>query len=101
MVTKRLKDYENGKISSWEFTDIDNQNIVYYVKRIILDDGRIVIRFGKTSGKDFVKIYHFPRLAFNAFMEIADTLTLRLIQRGELDLTEILTEFDKKQDVMM
>lgn len=89
MVSKKLKDYENGKISSWEFTDIDTQEIVYYVKRILLDDGRIVIRFGKTGGEDFVRIYHFPCLAFNAFMEIADTLTSRLIQRGELDLYEI------------
>lgn len=89
MVSKKLKDYENGKISSWEFIDIDTQEVVYYVKRILLDDGRIVIRFGKTGGQDFVKIYHFPRVAFNAFMEIADTLTSRLIQRDELDLSEI------------
>ena len=84
MICRKLKEYENGKISAWEFIDIDSQKLVYFVKRILLDDGRFVIWFGKNGGDGFFIIYHSHLLAFNAFMEINNMLTSWLIHRREL-----------------
>lgn len=90
MVKKEMDKTSELGATTWRYNDVETGECVYYVTLIhsgISDSSWV--RFGKVGGEAFTKVFHFPRLAYQAFTEILKTLDVRLIQRGELDLSEI------------
>ena len=75
---------------TWLFQDIDTGDTVYYVGHILSDGVNPgYVKFGKVGGDSHVHTFHTPYLASEYFRKISDELTTRLIQRGELDLSEV------------
>ena len=76
--------------NTWRYNDVETGECVYWVTLVhsgISDSSWV--RFGKVGGKQFTKMFHTPRLAYQAFVETQNTLDAKLIQRCELDLSEI------------
>ena len=76
--------------NTWRYNDVETGECVYWVTLVhsgISDSSWV--RFGKVGGEEFAKVFNSPRLAYQAFVEIQNTLDARLRQRGELDLSEI------------
>lgn len=90
MVKKEMDKHSELGANTWRYNDVETGECVYWVTLVhsgISDSS--YVRFGKVGGDEFTKVYHFPRLAYQAFVEIQNTLDARLMQRGELDLSEI------------
>ena len=90
MVKKEMDKTSELGAMTWRYNDVETGECVYWVTLVhsgISDSSWV--RFGKVGGEEFTKVYHSPRLAYQAFVEIQNTLDARLIQRGELDLSEI------------
>lgn len=90
MVKKEMDKTSALGATTWNYNDVETGECVYWVSLVFsgISDSSYV-RFGKVGGEEFTKVFHFPRLAYQAFVEIQKTLDARLIQRGELDLSEI------------
>lgn len=90
MVKKEMEKTSKLDTTTWTYNDVETGERVYWVSLIhsgISDTS--YVRFGKVGGDEFTKVFHFPRLAYQAFVEVQDILDTRLRQRGELDLSEI------------
>lgn len=90
MVKKEMDKTSELGATTWNYNDVETGERVYWVTMVhsgISDSSWV--RFGKVGGEEFTKVFHFPRLAYQAFVEIQNILDARLIQRGELDLSEI------------
>lgn len=89
MVKKEMDKASELGATTWSYNDVETGERVYWVTvvRSGISESSYV-RFGKVGGEEFTKVFHFPRLAYQAFVEIQNILDARLIQRGELDLSE-------------
>lgn len=90
MVRKEMDKHSELGANTWRYNDVETGECVYWVTLAhsgISDSSWV--RFGKVGEEEFTKVYHFPRLAYQAFVEIQNTLDARLMQRGELGLSEI------------
>lgn len=90
MVKKEMEKTSKLGTTTWTYNDVETGERVYWVSLIhsgISDSS--YVRFGKVGGDEFTKVFHFPRLAYQAFVEVQDILDTRLRQRGDLDLSEI------------
>ena len=89
MVRKEIDEHSDPGTNTWRYNDVETGECVYWVTMVhsgITDIS--YVRFGKVGGDEFTKVFHSPRLAYKAFVEIQNTLDARLIQRGEMDLPE-------------
>jgi len=90
MVKKEMSKTSELNVTTWNYNDVETGELVYWVSLIHSGiSSSSYIRFGKVGGKQFTKMFHTPRLAYQAFVETQNTLDARLIQLGELDLSEI------------
>ena len=90
MVKKEMEKTSKLGTTTWNYNDVETGERVYWVSLIHSGTSdSSYVRFGKVGGDEFTKVFHFPRLAYQAFVEIQKTMDDRLIQRGELDLSEI------------
>ena len=91
MVKKEMEKTSKLGTTTWTYNDVETGERVYWVSLIhggISDTS--YVRFGKVGGDEFTKVFHFPRLAYQALVEVQSILDARLRQRGELDLSEIV-----------
>ena len=90
MVKKEMVRTSALGTTTWSYNDVETGERVYWVSLVFSMISHIsYVCFGKVGGDEFTKAFHSPRLAYQAFVDIQKTLDTRLIQRGELDLSEI------------
>ena len=90
MVRKEIDKTSELGATTWSYNDVETGERVYWVTLVhsgISESS--YVRFGKVGGEEFKKVFHFPRLAYQAFVEIQNILDARLLQMQELDLSEI------------